>query len=101
RGTEMLRSQQTFVGGVSHRGEHGAFVMRLEGEELHGSDLRGSKTYFFFGNKIVALGSGIASSDRENPVQTNLFQKHLSSSDRPIFVNDSAVSSFPLESSLS
>ncbi len=100
-GTEMARSNQTFVGGLSHRERHGAFVMILEGHERHDPSFRGKKSYFFFDERIVALGSGIRNDDTEHPTHTNLFQKHLPERDMPIVVNEHTVADFPLEHGLS
>lgn len=76
-GTEGVSSDQTFVGGLSHRGWNGAFVMQLQGDEQHEPTFRGKKTYFFFDDRIICLGSDIANEDADHRTQTNLFQKHL------------------------
>ncbi len=80
-GTEGIPSDQEFVGGLSHRGWNGAFVMQLQGGDRHEPTFRGKKTYFFFDDRIICLGSDIANEDAEHPTQTNLFQKHLSDPD--------------------
>lgn len=76
-GTEFIPSEQTFVGGLSHRNWNGAFVMQLHGHERHEPGFRGRKTYFFFDDRILCLGSDIANSNSVHPTHTNLFQKHL------------------------
>jgi chondroitin-sulfate-ABC endolyase/exolyase len=99
-GTEMARSNQTFVGGLSHRGRNGIFVMVLEGHPSHDPTFRGRKTYFFLDAKIVALGSGIANDDPVHPTHTNLFQKHLPDRALPLWVNGAPVAGFPRRDSL-
>ncbi len=76
-GTEGVPSKQAFVGGLSHRGWNGAFVMQLDGAEKHEPTFKGRKTYFFLDDRIICLGSDIANADAEHPTHTNLFQKHL------------------------
>ncbi|MGI5819508.1 MAG: chondroitinase family polysaccharide lyase [Armatimonadota bacterium] len=91
-GTESIRSDQTFVGGLTHRGWNGAFVMQLQGGDQHEPTFRGRKTYFFFDDRIVCLGSEIVNEDSEHPTQTNLFQKHLPDPDAdPTWFNGEAL----------
>lgn len=83
RGTEMLRSDQTFVGGLSHRGWNGAFVMQIHGAERHDATFRARKTYFMLDDRVICLGSGIGNTDEDHPTQTTLFQKQLTPLDDP------------------
>ncbi len=87
-GTMSERSAVTFVGGLSN-GRNGLFVMPLRSSLQYrkamlkcirgrkGGQFRADKTFFFFENRIVCLGSGIALQDSRFPVHTTLFQKFL------------------------
>lgn len=77
RGTEGIGSEERFVGGLSHRGWNGAFVMQIHGHEKHEPTFRGKKSYFFFDDRIICLGSDITNENAEFATHTNLFQKHL------------------------
>ncbi|MBT3291417.1 MAG: hypothetical protein HN380_29000, partial [Victivallales bacterium] len=111
-GTMCERSGETFVGGVSHRGQNGLFAMVLNSpfqyrkalpkgiKPVEGHAFKARKTYFFFGNRIVCLGSGIRNDDSPHPVQTNLFQKALTNTDTPIHVNGKPWTDFPGERTL-
>ncbi len=111
-GTMSERSAETFVGGLSHRGRDGLFVMTLnsghqyrkalpEGEKpVKGHAFRGKKTYFFFDDRIICLGSDIENHDSPFPVQTNLFQKFLAVPDQSIQVDGKELRELPLTRSL-
>jgi chondroitin-sulfate-ABC endolyase/exolyase len=87
-GTWSERSDVGFVGGLSN-GNDGIFVMPLHSKAQYdkalGDDVKGSpqgfftakKTYFFFDDRIICLGTGISLSGSPYPVRTTLFQKHL------------------------
>ena len=74
---------ETFVGGVSHKQENGVFAMRMK--DTVTADERGlfddtfsaDKSYFFFGNEVIALGSGINNEDAKHSTITTLFQSKL------------------------
>jgi chondroitin-sulfate-ABC endolyase/exolyase len=111
-GTMSERSSETFIGGLSHRGRNGLFVMTLnsghqyrkglpEGEKpVTGHAFRGKKTYFFFDDRIICLGSDIENHDSSFPVQTNLFQKFLAAPDQSIQVDGKELRELPLSRSL-
>ena len=99
-GTESLKSEEPFVGGLSHRGRNGVFVMPIHGHERHDASFRAKKSYFFFDDRIICLGSNIENSDATHPTQTTLFQKALPSRSTPIIVNGMALSDFPHEACL-
>jgi len=100
-GTEWIPSKQTLVGGLSHRGWNGAFVMQLDGAEKHEPTFRGNNTYFFFDDRIICLGSDIANADHEHPTHTNLFQKHLPApAEDPTWVNGEALTGLERELTL-
>lgn len=91
---EMLLSDEAFAGGVSHRGENGLFAMKLHEHDKYNGSLRARKSWFFFDNRVVALGSNISNA-AEGRVHTTLFQNYLPHRSDPIRVNGETVSAFP------
>jgi len=75
---EMLLSDESFAGGVSHRGRYGAFGMKLHEHDKYNGSLRARKSWFLFDNRVVCLGSDIEN-DAEGGVHTTLFQTWLAS----------------------
>jgi chondroitin-sulfate-ABC endolyase/exolyase len=73
-------SPETFLGAVSCDGQNGAWGMLLN-EDLFADGrpvgLKARKSAFFVDDLIVLLGSGISSVADEHPVETTLFQCHL------------------------
>ena len=70
-------SSRTFVGGVS-LGEHGMFVQDLEAVPFTSpTDLTARKSYYFVGDKVLALGSQISGGTAEDETHTTLFQTRL------------------------
>ena len=66
-------SDQAFLAGV-----HGAEKMSMFSVKLHDiyqdTSFRADKSFFFFDDMVVCLGSGITSHDPENQVNTTMFQ---------------------------
>lgn len=101
-----------FVGGLTHRGTNGLFVMPLHSRRQYLKGLpegiaddgakcfAANKTYFFFGRRIVCLGSDINLPDLPYPVQTTLFQNTLTAPDRPIVVDGAQVADLPYKAEL-
>jgi hyaluronate lyase len=56
-------NSRDWVGGTVVNGRYGVAGMDFAMSGVTGSTLRGKKSWFMFGNRITALGSGIASSD--------------------------------------
>ena len=110
-GTLSERGDVTFVGGLSD-GENGIFVFPLNSHLQYVKALpqgikakskkffAADKTYFFFDNVIVCLGSGISLPDSKFPVVTTLFQKHLKTPDVPIFIDGKKITELPFEEKL-
>lgn len=92
---EMLLSDETFAGGVSHEGRNGAFGMILHEHDKYNGSLRARKSFFFFDNRVVALGSGIENAKPGCEVHTTLFQNHLEQSSDPILVNGETITEYP------
>lgn len=92
----MPSSNETFVGGLTHRGMNGLFAAQLsEKKEKAYTGLKAKKSYHFFDDLIVAVGSDIQGASDKYPVQTVLFQQHLENQDAPVVLNNDVVTEFP------
>lgn len=96
---EMLLSDEAFAGGVSHRGRDGVFAMELHEHDKYNGSLRARKSWFFFDNRIVCMGSDIENK-AEGGVHTTLFQNFLADGADPLVVNGEAVTQFPYRAEL-
>lgn len=94
---EMLLSDETFAGAITIGQRNGAFGMKLHEHDKYNGSLRARKSYFFFDNRIVALGSGICSELPENPVHTTLFQVFLENPEQGISIANKEITDFPFE----
>ena len=95
-GGEYLFSDQAFAGGVETSYGCGVQVFAFKGHDKYGLEsFSGKKSYFFVGNKVVALGTDIESGIADYPVETVLFQDHLSSKEQAIVVNGQVLAAFP------
>lgn len=74
---EMLLSDEAFAGGISMEDCQGAFAMKLHGHGKYDGSFRARKSWFFFDNRIVCLGSDIEAGRDGYPVKTTLFQHCL------------------------
>ena len=80
-------NSKTFVGGASI-GDHGLFVQDLEALPFTApTDLLARKSYFFIGDKILALGTHIRGGTNEDETHTTIFQTRLASADTPTWAN--------------
>ena len=66
-------SAATFVGAASCENRDGIFAMRLR-DHFYEPGFHALKSWFFFDDKILCLGSNIESRDQQRPVETTLFQ---------------------------
>ena len=83
-------SSQNWVGGVNLNDKYGATGMRLA---AYGSTLGARKSWFMFDDEIVAIGSGITSTD-SRPIETIIENRRLNSSgNNVLIVNNTAKSS--------
>jgi chondroitin-sulfate-ABC endolyase/exolyase len=97
---EMLLSDETFAGSISLQNKQGAFAMKLHENNKYNGSLHARKSYFFFDNRVVALGSGICSDLPDRPVHTTLFQVFLPKPDAAIEVDGATVTDFPYSNRL-
>lgn len=73
-------SDRSFVGGVSN-GDHGLFVVDLQAVPFTDpTNLTARKSYFFVGDKVLALGTRITGGTELHETHTTLFQTKLQSS---------------------
>lgn len=71
---EMLLSTETYSGGTDLNNDS-MFAMKLHGHsKYHQESFHAKKSYFLFGNEIVALGSDIKNDDDQHHTETTLFQ---------------------------
>ncbi|SHK37584.1 chondroitin-sulfate-ABC endolyase/exolyase [Rubritalea squalenifaciens DSM 18772] len=92
----MPSSNETFVGGVNHRNRNGVFAAQLsEKKEKDYTGLKAKKSYHFFDDLIVAVGSDIQGASEKYPVETVLFQQSLEDVSKPVELNTEAFSDFP------
>jgi len=92
---EMLLSDESFAGSLSLQNKQGIFAMKLHENAKYNGSLHARKSYFFFDNRVVALGSGICSDLPEKPVNTTLFQVYLPKPENAINVNGKEITEFP------
>ncbi len=71
---EMLYSDEAFAGGVSSESGNGIYAFKLHEHDKYNGSLRARKSYFFFDNQVVCIGSGIENTNEEYPTETTLFQ---------------------------
>lgn len=74
---EMLLSDETFAGGVSLGGRQGCFGMKLHGHAKYDGSLRARKSWFFFEDRILCLGSGVEDRRERYETVTTLYQHWL------------------------
>lgn len=94
----MPTTDETFVGNCHMDQQDGLFAMVLkEKNEPSRPDigLHALKSYHFFDDTIVCLGSAISNPNSRYPVETVLFQQHLEKNDLPVSINGKVVSEFP------
>ncbi len=89
---EMLLSDEWFAGGVTHKGNAGAYAMILHEHDKYNGSLRARKSYFAFGNRIIALGSDLENFLPGSSLHTTLFQNVLTDPQQDITkVNQGAI----------
>lgn len=70
---EMLLSRESFNGGVT--GDNGGLhAVKLHGHDKYGDDMAAAKSYVFYDDWILCLGSGIHAKQLAYPIHTTLFQ---------------------------
>ena len=88
-------SDETFLGGVALEGGNGIYALCMH-DMTFDPTLRAKKSWFCFGNMIIALGSGIENEDKDHPTETTLFQTIIMDGDKAC-VNSQIISDFDYE----
>lgn len=88
---EMLLSTQSFNGALS-MDNNGMFATIIEGHSKYDASFKANKSVFFFDDRIIALGSGIQTTDKQNPTETTLFQHAVRPDAKPVLVNGDELS---------
>ncbi|MFI3317417.1 MAG: chondroitinase family polysaccharide lyase [Rikenellaceae bacterium] len=94
---EMLMSDQAFAGGITHKGENGAYAMKLHEHDKYNGSLRANKSYFMFDNRVVAIGSAIENNLKDRPAHTTLFQSYTGDGVGAMSFNGQAVEAESLQ----
>ncbi|MFD2118116.1 chondroitinase family polysaccharide lyase [Paenibacillus yanchengensis] len=79
-------SDETFAGGVSSEGEFGVYSMKMH-DITYDPTFRANKSWFYFGDQIIALGSNITNNDAKHPTETTLFQSNMNNEILPFYNN--------------
>lgn len=90
QGWKKYPNPQKWVGGSTVNELFSSVGMDFSMSENTGSSLRGKKSWFMFGDKIVALGSGITSTN-DQPVETIVENRQLNSSGNNALTINGAV----------
>jgi len=89
-------SKETFVGGTGIDGTNGMYAFKLHDRSFN-PGFEALKTYFFFDNQIICLGSGISNHNNELATETTLFQTYMKSTEIPIRISGKTIDQFPFE----
>lgn len=103
--SEVTRSPESFVGGLSHLGRQGIFTMMMNQKITpDGKVIKGKRSWFFSDDRILCLSSGISCDVTQHPTQTTLCQKSLRNTEppeiRPTSVDGIDLKAFPEERTL-
>lgn len=90
---EMLLSTESYSGANTLGSDNAMFAMTLHGHKKYQQQsFYAHKSYFIFGNNVIALGSGIANDIAERDTQTTLFQ-HSVANLEPVEINGEQIDS--------
>ncbi|MEG1586602.1 MAG: chondroitinase family polysaccharide lyase [Bacteroidales bacterium] len=98
---EMLLSDEAYAGSLSQENKNGVFAMKLHEHDKYNGTLKANKSYFFFDNRIICLGSDIENNTPGHTAQTTLFQEYLPEEKTVIEVNGKVIQDFPFTKQLS
>ncbi|ULL19275.1 chondroitinase [Paenibacillus sp. H1-7] len=84
---EMLLSDETYAGGLHLEGSNGMFAMKLHEHPKYEGSHRARKSFFFFEDRIICLGTDIENDNDRYATETTLFQNHVASSSERVWLN--------------
>jgi len=96
----MLLSDEAFAGGVSLENMQGVYAMKLHEHDKYNGSLKARKSYFFFDDRIIALGSNVRSALENSEVHTTLFQTEASSTEKAPSLNGRKITKIPFRKSV-
>ncbi|MBU2976018.1 chondroitinase family polysaccharide lyase [Zobellia sp. B3R18] len=100
-GGEYPFSDQSFVGGVETVDGNSVFVFPFKGHDMFKlQSFTGKKSYFFFDDFVVCLGSNIKSGIKEYAVETTILQNKILSGDDGLVTSNGTIAEFPFKNSL-
>lgn len=88
---EMLISDEAFAGGVSMDNMQGVFGLMLHGHGKYDGSFKARKSWFFFDDRIICLGSSIEAEDEAHEVITTLYQTYLTEENRQAYMGTEAI----------
>ncbi len=98
RGNARAYSDEGFLGGVGTNTQKGVYAMKLH-DNYHDKSFRANKSWFYFGDRLICLGSDITNADNMHNTETTLFQNVITDKAIPINVNSDVITEFPYEKS--
>jgi len=98
---EHLFSDQPFVGGLDTSDGQGIFTGTFRGHDKYGlQSMYATKSWFFFDDLIICIGSGIRNELGGYETHTTLFQNALEAQEHPVYLhNDSPLTDVPYSAS--
>ncbi|MBL4829922.1 MAG: chondroitinase [Aliivibrio sp.] len=88
---EMLLSTERYSGANALDTNTAMFAMKLRGHKKYDQqDFHAQKSYFFFDNSVVALGTGITNTDSKHQTETTLFQAAVPNLE-PVTINGQSI----------
>lgn len=97
---EMLFSDEAFAGGLSFQQQQGMYAFKLHEHDKYNGSHRALKSYFFFDNRIVCLGSNISNNNADFPTETVLFQNVLPKRGNALTIGGKKITGFPFHTRL-
>ena len=98
RGVSRHYSDEGFLGGIGTDTQKGVYAMKLH-DNFYDTSFRANKSWFYFGDKLICLGSDITNADNMHNTETTLFQNVMKDKAIAINVNDDEITEFPYENS--
>lgn len=74
---EMLYSDEAFAGGLSQNASNGLYAMKLHEHDKYNGSHRARKSFHFFDDRIVCLGTDIENQNADYRTETTVFQLAL------------------------